>query len=240
MKRILLSLLFVCSIVSCWAQRNGNAYEPTINWPYILDDFYPGTLVVGKDSVSKARMNIHLRSEGLYCIDDGGKVARIVFPNISCIIIYNKVYRYVDGKPMQQVYAEDGAMLMDYEYIDYDLMTPNYTEGMALYARATSETSVLANWNNNINYKSLHMKGEFNESYVEMRNNWFDGMKLPVKHNSYFVINGKPFRAIASDCNSQLDKNGQKKLKAFVKTKRLKWKNTADLIAILKYLKEIL
>lgn len=238
MKQITLSLLLLLSIATGWAQTGRGTYEPTLNWPYLLDDFYDGTIIIGTDSVCKTRLNIHLRSEALYCIDSEGKIARVIFPNMSAIIISNNLYRFVDGKPMKQLHAEGDALLMDYTYIDFEQMKAGYTQGMALYARAYSETSMQANLNNHIDLKELHMKGEFNESYNEMRNTWYDGDKLPVRNVCYFIVHGKTFRAISTECNAHLDKAAQKKLKQLVKSKKLKWKNREDLVTILKFMKK--
>lgn len=225
-------------MVSATAQFGTKEYEPTTNWPYLLNDFYNGTIVMGTDSVSRSRLNFHLRSLALYCIDDEDKVARVIFPNISCVIINNNIYRLVDGKPMQQLYAEQGALLMEYTYIDFDLMNVGYNQGMALYARASSETAMLANRNNYLDLETIHMRGEFNENYHEMRTNWYDGQKLPLHISYYFVIDGRHFRAVNSECNGHLDAAGQKALKRFIKEKKLKWKKKEDLVLILQFMKK--
>lgn len=238
MKRALLSLFLVAAVMVCLAQPHVKKYEPTINWPYLLDDFYSGTIMLGNNTASQTRLNFHLRSEALQCIDSEGKVARIMFPNIDYIIINSKVYRFVDGKPMLQVYAKSEALLMDYCYIDFDMMGKGYNEGMALYAREISEISMKANWNNHLAYKSFHMRGEFNESYSDLRNNWYDGEKLPVKHTYYFIVKGTAFRAIASECYDRLNKDGKKNLKSLIKKSKLKWKEEKDLITILQFMKD--
>lgn len=241
MKRFLTSvltfLILVCSVTNGSAQRKTKEYEPTINWPYLLDDFYYGTIVLNTDTVSKTRMNFHLRSEGLYCIDKSGKVARVVFPNMQCVIIKNQVYRFVDNKPMLQVYAESDALLMDYQFIDYDLMDNSYMEGLALYAKQTSDNNMTMHLNPHFNYKTIHMRGEFNESYAEMRNNWYDGKELPMKQHYYFVVRDKAIHATLSECNKLLDKEAQKRLKDLIKARKLKWKNKDNLTVILQFMK---
>lgn len=111
---------------------------------------------------------------------------------------------------------------------------------MALYARATSDVSMQANWNNNINLKTLHMSGEFNEPYLELRKAWYDGIELPVRHVCYFSVKGKVFRAIPADTYAQLSPDNRKQLRSYIKSEKLKWNRQEDLIQILRKLKEIM
>lgn len=237
MKRIALSLLMVFTIAASWAQIKVQDYEPTLNWPFLLDDFYQSTIIMGTDTVCKTRVNYHLRSEALYCINDEGKIARVILPNMNCVLINNNVYRFVNGKLMLQLHAEEGALLLDLEYIDFDLMTAGYNQGHALYARSYSDHNMLANRNDHINLSALHMKGEFNERYAELKSTWYDGEKLPIKHRYFFMINGKVSKASQSDCYDLLDTAGQQQFKAFLKSKKPKWRKKEDLIAIAQFLK---
>lgn len=111
---------------------------------------------------------------------------------------------------------------------------------MALYARATSDVSMQANWNNNINLKTLHMSGEFNEPYLELRKAWYDGIELPVRHVCYFSVKGKVFRAIPADTYAQLSPDNRKQLRSYFKSEKLKWNRQEDLIQILKQLRQMM
>lgn len=215
-----------------------DGYKPMITWPFLFSDFQDGIMVVGEDSVSQSKLNFHLRSEALDCIDANGKIARIIFPGIKGILIDHQTYRFIDGHPMRQLFEEDGDMLMEYYYIDYDLMGKGYNEGMALYARENFDVSIRANWHNFPNYKELHMPGEFNELYTELKDKRHGGMELPVKLRYYFVIGGKTIAANSSSCGELLDKQGRKQLASFIKANKLKWKTPEHLITILQYLRK--
>lgn len=230
--------LSVIALPSC-AQSNPKAtYEPTSNWPYLIEDFSKGTILLAKDTVSRARLNIHLRSEKLQCIDENGNIAQVIFPNVNGIVINNVVYRFVEGKPMRQVWAEEGIMLMDYEYVDFELIDNGYMQGLASYARNNSDVSMRANWNGHLNYRNIHMPGEFNEAYEELRAKRSDGQILSLKHTYYLVIGEQSCRASQKDCESILSKDQAKRLKSYVKDKKLKWKNAEDLKSILRYMKQ--
>lgn len=237
MNRITLLIIFLLTFAAGKAQQSSNEYEPTTNWPFLMKDFYDGTIVLAKDSICDTKLNYHLRSEALYCIDPNGKVARVLFPDMQCVVISNIIYRFVNGKLMLQLHAEDDAMLMDHAYIDFDRMEAGYTQGHALYARNTSETSMVANVNGHPILHTLHMKGENNESYANLRETWFDGQKLPIRHTNYFVLKGKTIKALQKECNDLLSKDKQKQLKALVKTNKLKWTRKEDLITILRFMK---
>lgn len=234
------SLLFSFAATGVGAQSAMTKdYEPTVNWPYLLNDFYQGTIILSDGTPSHARLNFHLRSQRLDCIDTQGKVGHVIFPNIDLISINGNIYRIIDGKPMQQLHAEQDAMLLEHVYIDYELIDKEkYKYGMALYARATSDISMQANWNNSINLQTLHMSGEFNEPYLELRNAWYDGIKLPVRHVRYFSVKGNAFRAIPSDTYALLSADARKQLRSYIKSNKLKWSRQEDLTQILKQLKE--
>lgn len=212
-------------------------FEPTVNWPYLLDDFYMGRIFVGNDTVSDTRLNFHMRSEAIQCIDKSGNIARIIFPNISRIVVGDKTYRLIDGKPMLQIAGGNEVMVMEYRSLDYDLFDNGYMQGVALYARQNSDHVMKVNWNPHVDYKSIPMPGEFNESYAEMRTKWFDGQQLPVKTRYIFVIDGQSFHATLSDCNDRLNKDGRKQLKEFIKSQKLKWNKPLDLFLILQKFK---
>lgn len=215
-------------------------YEPTTYWPYLFEDFQKGVVVYNNDTVSMAKLNFHLRAQSLDCIDYSGRIARVVLTKFQCAIINQEVYRIIDGKPMRQIHEEEDAMLMSHTYINYDAMDNTYMQGLALYAREKMDVAVRANWNGHLNYANIHMPGEFNESYKEMLEKKTDGSPLLTNNVNYFVVKGKSFRAIPKDCYDQLDKSAQKQLKDFVKSKKLKWKTTEDLIVILQYLKTLM
>ncbi len=238
-KRLLLTLMLMVASVAIFAQRSAvKPYAPTTSWPYLFEDFQKGVVVYNNDTVSMAKLNIHLRAKTLDCIDASGKVARVVLsPKFQCAIINKEVYRIVDYKPMRQVYEEEDAMLMNYTYVNYDVMDNDYKQGLALYAREKFDVTVRANWNGHINYENIPMPGEFNESYKELRETRTDGKPLHINDVYYFVLKDKVFRAIPKECNEQLDKQGQKQLKSLVKSRNLKWRNPEDLIVILQWMK---
>lgn len=240
MKRIAFVILFASCLAAAWAQPGKRVYEPNTNWPYLFEDFFQGTIVIGTDTVSRTRLNYHLRSEALQCIDHTGKIARVIFGNMNCVLVNNEVYRFVDGKLMRQMYAEEDAMLVDHQYIDYDVMDVSYMQGLATYARNTSETAMVANMNGHPNYKVLPMRGEFNELYDDMRQNWFDGLPLYTRHSYFFVVKGKVIHAVQGDCVAELSKADRRDFKAFLKSNHLKWNKKDDLVAILQYLKTIM
>lgn len=213
--------------------------EVKVNWPYLFNDFYDGVLVVGKDSVSMTKMNYHLRAETLHCIDSNGKIARIVFPGIIGIAVNHEIYRFVDGKLMRQLYEEDGNMLMEYIFIDYDRMGNGYSEGLALYARQHEDMYMRANWVNFFNYRNIHMPGEFNENYLELREKKSSGETLPMHTSYYFVIKGKSIHATSKCCNDVLSKASQKLLRDYIKENKLSWKNTDALVKILGYVSSV-
>lgn len=240
--RIRLTLLFILAFsLTATAQTcSRKRYEPTTNWPYLFDDFKKGVVVYNNDTVSMAKLNFHLRAQSLDCIDFNGKIARVVLAKFQCAIIDKEVYRIIDGKPMRQIHEEEDAMLMEHTYINYDAMDNTYMQGLALYAREKMDVAVRANWNGHLNYANIHMPGEFNENYKEMLERKTDGNPLLTNSVNYFVVKGKSFRAIPKDCYGQLDKSGQKKLKSFVKAKKLKWKTSEDLIVILQHIKTLM
>lgn len=240
-KTLLTILLCMVLCMATDAQAKGvRQYEPTTNWPYLLDDFQKGVVVYDNDTVSMAKLNFHLRAQSLDCIDYNGKIARVSLSKFQCAIIDREVYRFVDGKPMRQIYEEEDAMLMNHSYINYDVMDSQYNQGLALYARENLETNIRANWNGHLNYANIHMPGEFNESYKELVQKKSDGQKLHINNVNYFVVKGKAFRAIPKDCYEQLSKSSQKELRSQMKAKKLKWKKTEDLIAILQLLKQLM
>lgn len=241
LKTLISFLLCTTFCLTADAQVNGRqGYVPTTNWPYLLEDFQKGVVVYNNDTVSMAKLNFHLRAQSLDCIDYNGKIARVSLSKFQCAIIDKEVYRFVNNMPMRQIYEEEDAMLMNHSYINYDVIDRGYNQGLALYARENMEVSVRANWNGHLNYANIHMPGEFNENYKELFLKRSDGQKLLINNVNYFVVKGKAFRAIPRECYDQLDKNAEKKLKAYIKAKNLKWKETEDQIAILQFLKQLI
>lgn len=241
LKTLFSLLLCTAFCVTADAQTNGRQrYTPTTNWPYLFEDFQKGVVVYNNDTVSMAKLNFHLRAQSLDCIDYNGKIARVSLSKFQCAIIDKEVYRFVNYMPMRQIYEEEDAMLMNHSYINYDVLDSGYNQGLALYARENMEVSVRANWNGHLNYANIHMPGEFNENYNELFLKRSDGQKLLINNVNYFVVKGKAFRAIPTECYDQLSKSNQKLLKSQMKAKGLKWKKTTDLIAILQILKQLM
>lgn len=235
---ILIVLTFLSSVNASAQSRASKEYVPTITWPFLFDDFYDGIILVGNDTVSHAKVNFHLRAEKLFCVNNDGKVMRVTFANMNGVIINKRVYRFVEGKLMLQIHEEDDAMLVRYKFLDYDLFDNGYMQGLALYARENFDVSLRANWNNHLDYKNIHMPGEFNEDYLTLFNNRSSAQELPVKDRYYFIINGKAIPATKSGCSELLDKDGRKKLNDFLKSHNLKWKTANDLVTILRFMKQ--
>lgn len=239
-KHLLFTLIVLCllSAVAVSAQsRAPKEYAPTTSWPFLFDDFYDGVILVADDTVSQAKVNFHLRAESLFCVDKEGKIARVAFANMNGVVVNSRVYRFINGKPMLQVYEEEDAMLVRSRFIDYDLMDQGYMQGLAAYARENFDVAIRANWNNHLDYSNIHMPGEFNEEYVTLFGNRSSGQELPVKDRFYFVIKGQVIPADKSGCMDVLDKQGRKQFGEYLKSHKLKWKTVSDLVAILQYLK---
>ena len=74
-----------------------------------------------------------------------------------------------------------------------------------------------------------------NMNHMELKNSKSDGALLPVTTKVYLVMPDKVLFAAKKDVN-EIDGVDKKALSAFIKEKKIKWKNPQDLLVLLDFI----
>ena len=217
MKKIIAALFAATLSLSAFAQ-----YEPTTTWPYIYSDFTRGTLLQPDGSRKEAEFNVHLAASTLQFID-GELIKELSGSNVFSVEIAQDYYVCVRGKLMKVMAKnENGCIVQGYEV---DVARLNSTEGAYGSGSATL---------GNMSLSSLEGIGgsRSNMNHMELRANRENGESLPLIVKLYIMCGGETIYATRKDVGAKV---GPDKLKAFLKTNKVKWQDPQSLLSVLDF-----
>jgi len=200
-------------------------FEPTTTWPYAYEDFMPGKLVMNTGKVVEGSYNICLDNSSVHFID-GSLVKQASPVEVTSVQIGKDIYVNASGKMMKVLQKSDKGVVAEGVSIDYARL--NETGG----AYGSSSNSIATT-----SLSSLEGIGgtRSNMNHMELKNSKSDGKTLTLNKKYYLVFGGKCVYATKRDVQDMpgVDKD---KLKAFLKSNKIKWKDPVSLIALVDYL----
>lgn len=216
MKRVGLIFLVFFVYQLSMAQK----YEPTTSWPFLYEDFKEGKVYFEDLSKTKTQqLNIHLQNFTLFH-QDGEDLLQSDIKGVTKITIGEDDFIFVNGELMQLIDGSMEAALVKSVKGDYkSLVKPAHgAYGLTNEVAATQELSSIG-----------HM------DVIKARLDKEEGRHLPLLEKYYLVVHEKVIPATKKEIEKSLTKEGQKKLKGFMKENKIKY-NEEGLLQILAYL----
>lgn len=220
MRKIVVSLLMLIAATTAMAQQ----YVPNTHWPYVYENFQPGTIFFSDNTKSSADLNIHLWGNVLHYVNKDGKIYQSDDKNVVRVEIGNDAYMYGDHKMMQIVDAKGNAVLVKLAKADFDSMfagTGAY--GGSLNSSASKDLS------------SLDLGGMNQPELGKMLEAKKDGREINCSYPYYFIIGGKLVEATNKGVASALDADKTKQFESFVKSNKIKWRKEDSLKTVLNF-----
>ncbi len=221
LKTLIVAALFALSAVLCAAQN----FEPTTTWPYIYENFMPGKLVMNTGKVVEGKYNICIDDSRVHFID-GDMVKQASVVEVVSVQIGNDVYINAAGRMMKVLQKSDKGVVAEDISIDYARL--NETGGA--YGSSSSSIATTA-------LSSLEGIGgtRTNMNHMELKSSKENGKTLTLNKKLYLVFGGRSVLATKRDVQDMpgIDKT---KLKSFLKSNKIKWKEPVSLIVLVDYL----
>ena len=226
MKKLFLLCLGILLAVSAYAQEE----SPTVNWPYLFPDFVEGELIRTNKTPNKARFNINLNLSRAHYIDKG-KIREVDTWGVTGLVIGEDVFRFVQGKMLKVLAEAERGYVVEEKRANYSSVIKN--DGAYGTSSLSSTTTKTYLYNENaINQYDGYLLTDVYEDLHAIKN---DSEKLPVRTNRYLVIGNEMIPANKTGVSS-MDNIDKKAFNAFLKSNKIKWNETDDLVKVLNYI----
>lgn len=221
MKKLSPVLLLTLATLTLSAQ----SYEPNTKWPYIYEDFTGGTIYFEGNKKKEAMLNIHLWGNKLHYLNESQRIFQSDGKGVIRVEIGNDAYLYSDNKLVRIIKAEKNNVLVELTSGDFDvLFAGTGAYGSSLNSSASRDLS------------SLDLGGMDSPELGRMLQERNDGRDIPLKHQFYFIINGRQIEATKKEVESLLNDEGKKEWKTFLKQNKVKWKHVDSLTQVLSFI----
>lgn len=223
MRRILFTVAaMLVSAASLMAQ-----YEPTSTWPYLYSDFSDGELQMNIGSPKKGKFNIHVLQSTLHFIE-GGMIREALSKDVFSVRIGGDYYANAGGRMMKVLAKSDNGFVAQEALVDHAKL--NATGGAYGSSSNSISTQALSS------YEGMG-GGRSNMNHMELKNSKDEGTILPLAIKTYLVFRGNVVFAGKKDVMN-VDGLDKKALAAFIKEKKIKWKDPQSLIELVDYMVE--
>ncbi len=201
------------------------AGEPTTVWPYLYDDFVNALIYNDLGERSRAKVNVHLLHNDLHYLNTNGniykadyqdKVDRVVLEDSTILVRCEGYFVEVLGETKHAVVGRRTTG-------DYDRLT----QGTGAYGTSSSTSAT-------DNMSSVPFVNT--PSYQLISSERENGQTLPVTVRYYFVVDNELVPANKKNVARLLPETDRKEFDAFLKTNKIKWKNSDSLRKVLEYI----
>ena len=200
-------------------------FEPNTKWPYVYENFTDGAIYLEGNKKTEAKLNIHLWGNKLHYLNDAQRIFQSGDKGIIRVEIGSDAYIYSDRQLVKILAVEQSNLVVELTKGDFDeLFAGTGAYGSSLNSSASQDLS------------SLDLGGMDTPELGKMLQERNDGRSIPLKHQFYFIINGKQIKANKKDIESILIPEKQKMWKAFLKDNKVNWKNPESLKAVLSFI----
>ncbi len=222
-RRLIIALVLILSLFDLSAQD----FKPTTTWPYLYSDFTEGEIQKYGGTSSKGVYNVHLAKGTLHFVENG-MIREALASEVFSVKIGQDYFANVGGTIMKVLARSDNGFIAQETLADFAAL--NNTGGA--YGSSSNSISTQA-------LSSLEGIGgtRTNMNHMELKNSKEDGAVLPVITKVYLVLPRQVVFATKKDV-SDIDGIDKKALGAFLKEKKVKWKNPQDLLVVLDYVAE--
>lgn len=215
--------LYLSSLLAC-----AQGYAPTTKWPYLYDEFQPGTVFFSDGQASRQQMvNIHLLHCTLHYLE-GDKIKQSDARGIETIVIAADTFLYHEGELVRLLKRNGQASLIKQVAIDMDALNKGQT---GAYGMETSSSAVSQ-------LTSFEVNGVANLNHTQMKLEKAEGKELTLDETYYLVRKDRSIRASRKEIEKSLPESERERFKAFIKEHKIKWKEENSLIKLLDFFAE--
>lgn len=222
MKKCILTIALLALTVIAGAQR----YEPNTKWPYLYQDFTPGTIFLdGNQKNSTHELNVHLLGNKLHYLGEDGRIYQSDEKKVTRVEIGSDAYIFSDHRLVKIIATEGTNLLVMLTKANFDaLQQGTGAYGASLNSSATRDLS------------SLDLGGLDKPELGKMLQEKNDGRAIPVAEQYFFIIGGQQIEATKRGVEKFLGDAKADALKQFLKDNKVKWKKEESLIQVLQFL----
>lgn len=202
-------------------------FEPNTKWPYLYENFTPGTIFFEGNQKSTADMNIHLWGNVLHYVKADGRIYQSDDKKIVRVEIGSDAYIYIDRQLMHVIANQGTNLLVKLTKGDFDAMRSSGggAYGSSLNSSASRDLSSLG----------FDLGGLNNPELGLMLQEKKEGRTIPLADRYFFIINGQQVDASKKGFVKFVGEARAEALKNFLKEKKTKWKNEKSLTQLLDF-----
>ena len=225
MKRLFVFFVFMqATLLTVMAQK----FEPNTKWPYLYENFIPGTIFFEGNQKSTADMNIHLWGNVLHYVKDDGKIYQSDEKKVIRVEIGSDAYIYVDHQ-LKRIVANEGTnLLVKLTKGDFDAMR---SSGGGAYGSSLNSSSA-----RDLSSLGFDLGGLDHPELGLMLQEKKDGRTIPLVEQYSFIIDNQQIEATKKGVEKFVGDTGAEALKQFLKENKIKWKSEESLQQLLTFL----
>ena len=225
MKRLFVFFVFMqATLLTVMAQK----YEPNTKWPYLYEDFIPGTIFFEGNQKSTADMNIHLWGNVLHYVKADGKIYQSDEKNVIRVEIGSDAYIYVDHQ-LKRIVANEGTnLLVKLTKGDFDAMR---SSGGGAYGSSLNSSSA-----RDLSSLGFDLGGLDHPELGLMLQEKKEGRTIPLVEQYSFIIGDQQIEATKKGVEKFVGDTRADALKQFLKENKIKWKSEESLQQLLTFL----
>lgn len=203
-------------------------FEPNTKWPYLYENFTPGTIYFEGNEKSQADLNIHLWGNVLHYVKDDGRIYQSDDKKVVRVEIGDDAYLYSDHKLVRIIANEGTNLLVKLTKGDFDAMRSSGggAYGASLNSSASRDLSSLG----------FDLGGMDQPKLGLMLQEKKDGRTIPMVEQYFFIIGGQQIEATKKGVEKFVGDARADELKQFLKENKTKWKKEDSLIQLLSFL----
>lgn len=221
-------LLSVIVLLGFTVMAQAQKFEPNTKWPYIYENFTPGTIYFEGNEKSAADMNIHLWGNVLHYVKDDGKIYQTDDRKVMRVEIGSDAYIFSDHRLVKLLANQGTNLLVMLTKGDFDAMRSSGggAYGSSLNSSASRDLSSLG----------FDLGGLDQPELGLMLQEKRDGRTIPLVEQFFFIIGGQQVEATKKGVEKFVGDARADAWKLFLKENKIKWKKEDSLRLVLNFL----
>ena len=202
------------------------AQSPTTTYPYLYDTFICGTVVMDDGNRETRQLNVHLRAGKLHYLDNG--IIKEAFLNdVAAVEIGNDVFLPVFTSVMKVVAKNDNGCVALQQLGDFEAAI----SGTGAYGTTATSSATMK-------LTSVQNDSQVNQNFMNVLNEKEQGIDLKIISSYYIVTPKYKVKATRNDVEASVPAEKATLLNAYVKEKKVKWRNPQSLLHVVDFLTE--
>ena len=205
-------------------------FEPLTSWPYIYDEFQPGSVFNNKgNTIDYDKLNVNIVNGRMHFVKDN-RIMEIDMMTVNVVRVDKDVYLNVFGKLMKVLKETDNGAVVSLTEIDVEKMSRT-SIGYGTSAIASTQNVSTAALESNTG-------SIINKSLGSVTQDKYSGDPLALKETTYLVVDGLLVPARKKDVTSdaRFDSN---KVAEYLKSHKVKWNNVENLSELVEFLNTV-